>query len=162
VDANVAGADIVQVYNAGHAWVRDPGGVHDAPPAMRDDFEASVRRDIIPLLLAAADGKVRVRLGAQPPAGGLHFLELGDAEDTRVTLVVDSRAFVLRQMFSTAGPDGRAVDAEESFSDYRRVNGVMVPYRADVSRGGRVVLSRMLTAVALNDTIDDAVFARPR
>src|SRR5688572_11330790 len=37
VDAKVKEVDIVQVYNAGTAWVRDPAGVHDAPPPMRDD-----------------------------------------------------------------------------------------------------------------------------
>jgi zinc protease len=162
VDANVAGADVVQVYNGGRAWIRDPGGVHDAPPAMRDDFEASVRRDIIPLLLAAVDGRVRVRLGTEPAGGGVQSLQVGDTPESRVLLVVDSRGLVVKQTFSTAGPDGRPVDAEESFSDYRRINGVMVPYRADVSRGGRVVLSRMLTAVTLNSAIDDAMFARPQ
>ena len=64
VDANVAGAEVVQVYNAGSAWVRDPGGVHDAPPAMRDDFAASVRRDMIPML----DCRGRRAADRTPPA----------------------------------------------------------------------------------------------
>ena len=58
----LAGAQVIQVYNAGNAWVRDPGGIQDVPPAMRDDFAASVRRDTIPLLIAAAEGRLRVRL----------------------------------------------------------------------------------------------------
>ena len=38
VDATVGAAQVVQVYNAGAAWVKDPSGVHEAPPPMRDDF----------------------------------------------------------------------------------------------------------------------------
>ena len=29
VDAKVQGADVVQVFNGGNAWARDPAGVHD-------------------------------------------------------------------------------------------------------------------------------------
>jgi hypothetical protein len=47
VDATVAGAQVVQIYAGGNAWVKDPNGVHEAPPAMRADFAASVRRDTI-------------------------------------------------------------------------------------------------------------------
>jgi hypothetical protein len=42
------------------------------------------------------------------------------------------------------------------------VDGVQVPFRADVRRGGQVILSRMLTNVALNSPVDDALFVRPQ
>ena len=48
------------------------------------------------------------------------------------------------------------------FSDYRRVDGVQVPFRADVRRGGQVILSRTLTTVLLNTPLDDTLFARPQ
>ena len=51
----------VQVYNAGLAWLSDPGGVQDAPPPMRSGFAASVRRDTIPLLIAAAENTLTAR-----------------------------------------------------------------------------------------------------
>ena len=78
VDAKVQGADVVQVFNGGNAWARDPAGVHDAPPGMRDDFAASVRRDMIPLLVAAAEGKLTVRLLPDEGTGGqvLKVLEI--------------------------------------------------------------------------------------
>jgi hypothetical protein len=62
VDATVGGAQVVQIYNAGNAWVKDPNGVHDAPPAMRNDFAASVLRDTIPVLIGAMKGDYNVRL----------------------------------------------------------------------------------------------------
>ena len=64
------GAQVVQVYNAGTAWVRDPAGVHDVPPEMRDEFAASVRRDTIPVLIAAAEGKLALRLLPDEGADG--------------------------------------------------------------------------------------------
>ena len=164
IDATVAGAQVIQVFNGGAAWARDPAGVHDAPPAMREDFAASVRRDMIPLLLAAADGTMTVR--ALPDEGlegqVLKVLEISGRQLQPVRLYIDSHGLVVRQRFATAGVDGKPVDAEEVFADYRSVNGLQVPYRADVRRAGRVILSRTLTHVALNNTIDDTLFSRPQ
>jgi hypothetical protein len=160
VDATVAGAQVVQVYNAGTAWVRDPAGVHDVPPEMRDEFGASVRRDTIPVLIAAADGKLSVRL--LPDEGALKVLEISGPQLPPMRMYIDSENLIARQSFSTPGPDGKAVQADEVFSDYRRADGVQVPFRADVRRGGQVILSRTLTSVSLNTPIDDALFARPQ
>jgi zinc protease len=164
VDATVSGAQVVQVYNAGVAWVRDPGGVHDVPPEMRDEFAASVRRDTIPVLIAAAEGKLAVRLLPDEGADGrvLKVLEISGPQLPPVRLFIDNQSLIARQSFSTAGPEGRPVQADEMFADYRRVDGVQVPFRADVRRAGQVILSRTLTNVALNSSVDDTLFARPQ
>jgi zinc protease len=163
IDATVANAQVVQVFNGGMAWARDPAGVHDAPPAMREDFAASVRRDMIPLLIAAAEGKVTVRALPDETIDGqaLKVLEASGGQLQPVRLYIDNRGLVVRQRFTATGPDGQPVEAEEVFADYRSVNGVQVPYRADVRRGGRVILSRTLTSVALNTSIDNTLFNRP-
>jgi hypothetical protein len=164
VDATVAGAQVVQVYNGGVAWARDPGGVHDAPPGMRDDFAASVRRDIIPMLVEAAQGKLTVRTLPDEGSGGqvLKVLEISGSGLPAVRLYVDSQSRIARQSFQTPGPDGRPIDADELFSDYRAVDGVQVPFQAEVRRGGSVVLSRTLTKVTFNTPLDDTLFNRPQ
>jgi zinc protease len=163
VDATVAGADLVQVFNGGTAWVRDPGGVHDAPPAMREDFAASVKRDTIPLLIAAAEGKLAARVLPEEGVDGrtMKVLEISGAGIPAIKLFIDDKNMIARQTFSTPGPDGRPVQADEIFADYRAIEGLQVPFRADVRRGGRIILSRTLTRVVVNSPLDQAVFARP-
>jgi hypothetical protein len=75
---------------------------------------------------------------------------------------VDSQSRIARQSFQTPGPDGRPIDADELFSDYRAVDGVQVPFQAEVRRGGSVVLSRTLTKVTFNTPLDDTLFNRPQ
>jgi zinc protease len=164
VDAKVQGADVVQVFNGGNAWARDPAGVHDAPPGMREDFAASVRRDMIPLLVTAAEGKLTVRVLPEEGTGGqvLKVLEISGTGLMPVKLYVDSQSMVVRQAFQTPGPDGKRIQAEELFSDYRAVDGVQVPFRADVRRNGTLILSRTLTNVTFNSPLDDTLFARPQ
>jgi hypothetical protein len=131
---------------------------------MRDDFGASVRRDTIPVLIAAAEGKLAVRLLPDETTEGrmLRVLEISGPQLPPVRMFIDAQNLIVRQSFTTAGPEGKPVQADEVFSDYRRVDGVQVPFRADVRHAGRVILSRTLTQVALNTTIDDTLFARPQ
>lgn len=163
VDATVAGATVVQVYNAGDAWVRDPNGLHDPPPAMKADFAASVRRDTIPMLVAASDGRLTTRALPEQGADGRVFrvLEISGDQLAPVRLLVDPQGMIARQTFTVPGPDGRPVATEEVFSDYRDVDGIQVPFRAELRSAGRPVLTRTLTAVSLNAPVDDSLFARP-
>lgn len=164
VDANVAGAEVVQVYNSGQAWQRDPNGVRDAPEPMRQEFTASVRRDMFPLLIGAAEGSLTTKLLPEEGRDGkvLRVAEISGEGLAPVRLYIDPSYQVVRQTFSTTGPDGRAVQAEEVFSDYRDIEGIKVPFRAEVLRNGRPILERTLTEVQFNTELDSTLFARPQ
>jgi zinc protease len=167
VDADVAGAQVIQIYNAGNAWVKDPAGVHDAPPPMRADFAANVRRDIIPLLIGASEGRLSVR--SLPDERGragsgvksVKVLELSGGDIQPVRLYIDDQMLIAGQSFSAPGPGTRPVLTEEVFADYRLVNGVRVPFEAQLLQNGRPVLKRTLKTVDLNAPIADTLFARP-
>jgi zinc protease len=163
VDATFAGQQSVQAYNAGTAWVRDPAGVSAAPPAMRNDFAATVRRDTFPLLIAAAEGKVTVRQLAEEGSSGATFrvLEVSGQGLDPVRLYVDRDYRVARQSYATPGPDGRPSQAEEVYSDYRKVNGIDVPFKAVVLRDGRQILERTLKTVTFNTAVDPMLFQQP-
>jgi len=163
VDATFAGQQSVQAYNGGTAWVKDPAGVSAAPPAMRNDFAATVRRDTFPLLIAAAEGKLTVRQLPEEGKDGvtLRVLEVSGQGLEPVRLYIDRDYRIVRQTYSTPGPDGRPAQAEESFSDYRKVNGIDVPFRASVMRDGRQILERTLKSVTFNTAVDPMLFQQP-
>jgi predicted Zn-dependent peptidase len=164
VDAKIKGVDVVQVYNAGAAWVQDPAGIHEAPVPMREDFGNSVRRDTIPMLIAAAEGKYSVKVLPEEGREGrvLRVLEISGAQLPPVRLYIDPQGLIARQAFSTPGPDGKPVEVEEVFSDYRKVDGIMVPYKAELVRQGRTILTRTLRSVTMNSPVDAALFTRPQ
>jgi hypothetical protein len=163
VDATFAGQQNVQAYNAGSAWVRDPAGVSAAPPAMRSDFAATVRRDTFPLLIAASEGKLSVRPLPEEGKDGvmLKVIEISGEGLTPVRLYIDQNNRIVRQVYTTPGPDGRPSQAEEVFSDYRKVNGIEVPFKASVLRDGRLILDRTLKSVAFNVPVDASLFQQP-
>jgi hypothetical protein len=163
VDAMFGGQTSVQAYNSGTAWVKDPAGVAAAPPAMRNDFAATVRRDTFPMLIAAAEGKLTLRELPEEGADGavLKVLEVSGAGLDPVRLYIDRDNRIVRQTYSTPGADGRPAQAEERFSDYRKVNGIDVPFKATVLRDGRQILDRTLKSVMFNTPVDDKIFQQP-
>ena len=165
VDATVAGAQVVQIYNAGNAWVKDPNGVHDAPPAMRSDFAASVQRDTIPVLLGAMRGDYSVRLLPEEIRGdtrSMRALEFSGRNLGTLKLYVDDQNLIAKQAFSTSGPDGMPMQVEEVFSDYRTVNGVRVPFEAQLLQNGQPIMKRTLKSVTFNGPVAETLFTRPQ
>ena len=163
VDATFAGQQTIQAYNSGTAWVKDPGGVAAAPPAMRNDFAATVRRDTFPLLIAAAEGRLTVRQQAEEGSGGvvLKVLEVSGQGLDPLRLYIDRDYRIVRQTYTTPGPDGRPTNAEEQFSDYRKVNGIDVPFKASVLRDGQKILDRTIKSVTFNTAVDPMLFQQP-
>ncbi len=164
VDAEVNGTQTVQVYNAGTAWVKSPAGVQDAPPPMLADFAAGVRRDMIPLLIDAAEGRLTTRAyAAQKGRDGrtMRVLEISGTGVDRVRLYIDEQMLVTGQAYTRADPTGRQVLSEEVFSDYREVSGIRVPFEAELLQNGQPVLRRTLTRVVLNGPVPATLFAKP-
>jgi hypothetical protein len=165
VDAMLGTDRVAQVYNAGAAWQQDPGGVRDAPAAMRSEFEASVHRDMIPMLVAAAEGRLLVRpRQAEKTRDGrtVKALEISGVQLKPVTLFVDEKMLIAGQSFSTLGPGNQPVVAEEVFSDYRAVDGVQVPFEARLLQNGRAILTRTLKSVRFNTPVSESLFSRPQ
>ena len=164
VDATVGGAEVSQVFNGGTAWMRDPRGVVEVPSPARAEMAASVRRDMMPLLVAAAEGKLMLRLMPEESRQGqvLRAIELSGEGFSPVTLYVNAQNQVTRQVFTIPGPEGRSLRAEEVFSDFRAVDGVQVPFKAELLHDGQQILSRALTSVTFNGPIDDKLFTRPQ
>ncbi|MFB3853116.1 MAG: M16 family metallopeptidase [Vicinamibacterales bacterium] len=163
VDLELSSNTVVQTYADGEAWALDAFGVHDLPAAVRDGLRTSVERDVLLLLVRAATGQIRVRVGDPDGRGtsaGTSSSLRFDLPDGEVVLDVDrSSGLVLRQRYTEIGSMGSQA-VEESYSDYRSVEGIEVAFTA-IRRAGSTVLERKLTALTINAPMDSGLFARP-
>ena len=121
---------------------QEPGRNSDAPPAMAADFAASVRRDIIPLLIDAAEGRLTVRRAADQAARDgrpVQVLEISGAKLDRVRLFIDQQMLIVGQAYTvtTPGPQPRTLLSEEIFSDYRFVSGIRSVRDAQLLQNGQ-------------------------
>jgi hypothetical protein len=156
---------VVQVFAGGdEAWVKDPNkGVVVPPPAARKDFRDSVQRDVLLLLLRAQAGTLTLRL-REPDQGpdavqSIRTVELSAPDLERVTLSIETTTgMVVKESYPLPGG---ADMADESFTDYRDVDGVKIAYKASLRRGGLLVLTRSVTDVKVNVPIEPSVFTKP-
>jgi zinc protease len=167
VDAQLADARIVQVYANGTAWVKDPGGVRDAPPEMAAEFAASAKRDVLTLIVGAATGQLQVRpFGEQGHEGRTLkvFAVSGEGVPQVLVHVDPQNANIVKITYEATTPvpgSDQPRPTEEIFSDYREVDGVSLPFKATVMRNGMVLLERQLTNVEVNAAIPEGFFAKP-
>ena len=163
VDSLLGGHEIIHTYNGGSAWVKDLSGVSAASTGMQSDFAATARRDTYPMLIAAAEGKLTLRLAGEESKDGkvLTVLEISGSGLTPVRLYVDGAFRIVRQSYAAVGADGLPMKIEELFSDYRTVDNVAVPFKASVLSNGRLILERTIKTVTFNTRIDQKLFDQP-
>ena len=89
----------------------------------------------------------------------MRVLEISGPAIDRVRLFIDASMLIAGQAYSRPDPTGRPMLTEEVFSDYRVVNGVRVPFEAQLLQNGQPILKRTLTNVAINGPVSDTLFA---
>jgi len=138
--------------------------VRDAPAPMRDDFAASVRRDTFSLLIDAAEGRLTVRRLPDESAGAqqLRVLEIRGPGLEPVRWYITPNGLIARQRYTAVGADGQPAVTDETYSDYRMVNGIRMPFETQLVRAGSPVITRTLTTVTFNQRIEPSLFARPQ
>ena len=158
----VEAPDVVRGYDGAHAWMKDRGGVHDAPESLARDAALSLRRDVVALLLAAKDGALATRLlpDVKDPEGHVsHALEISAKDLNPIVLYIDPDTSMVRKRLFTANAPGRPI-VEEQFSDYRPVDGIQFAFQA-TQKVGPLSVERKVTDVKINAAIDPTLFKRP-
>jgi zinc protease len=158
VDADTPGGKVAQVYADGRYWVQDAHGVNEMPPAAQGPIQSSVQRDIVRVLLKAAEGRLVVRdVDSDDPLRGA--VEVSGDGMVPLTLVINRDNGLIEKARYVAGPgEGRS---EEEYSDYRNVNGVQVPFHTIVRRAGLSPLERDVKTLRFNVPLPAGLFTKP-
>jgi zinc protease len=166
VETKLPDATLVSAFDGTTVWTRDPEGSRDVPEAAAE-ARTSLKRDVIALLVAAANGTAKIRLlqdtrrdVGQDLSGGRveHSLELVSGDLDPIVLGVDARTLLVTRESYTAGRGGPGL-IEEMFSDYRPVGGVQMPFAAE-RRAGQFSVKRRVTDIQINAPLDPTLFKR--
>jgi outer membrane lipoprotein-sorting protein len=161
VDTTMPGGVVAQVFDSGSYWIQDARGTALAPAAAAEAIRGNVQRDPIGLLLALADGRVTARRGPDVTLGGrgLPVLEVDLRPGGPLTLVLDPASGLILQERYPAG-EGSG-DVEETFSDYRDVDGLQVAFSVKVRHPRLGEMTRVTRQFSINVPLDPALFAKP-
>jgi zinc protease len=154
--------EMLQGYDGQKAWMKTPGGVQDAPPAAAKMAKDELDRDLVSLLANSP------KLNAQ--ALGASKLEGKDVEGLLVTdpatkmevkLFVDPATGLVAGRSYVGAMMGAPGELQETYLEYKDVNGIKFPSHAVVSQNGSKRAEIKVNDVAINTEIADSVFAKP-
>jgi hypothetical protein len=160
VDSDMPAGRLTQVFDSGTFWIQDARGASVAPPGAAEAMRGNVQRDSIALLLALADGRVKARRGGDVTVDGraLPVLDVDVKPGGPLTLVFDpASGLILRQRYPAGSSAG---SVEETFSDYRDVDGLKVAFAVNV-RQPQGEVTRVLRQFAINVALAPGLFTRP-
>jgi hypothetical protein len=152
---------LVQVFDSGTSWVRDAGRVAVLSDDAAESLRRNVVRDPIGLLIALHDRRLAVRRGPDVSIEGhlMPVLEVDLRTAGPTTLVIDRETgLIVRQRYAARGVSG---EIEETFSDYRDVNGLQVAFSVIIRHPVEAPIRRVLRSFDYNVPIEPAIFARP-
>jgi len=154
---------VTQGYDGTQAWLKDPRGVRDGGEAMAREARASMRRDVISLLLGARSGALTPRLlpDVKDADGHVtHTLELSAPDLNPVILYIEPETSLIAKQTFIADAPGRPL-VQETFSDYRAVDGVQLSFQSVRTIVGTMSVERRALDIKINPPIDPALFKRP-
>ena len=152
----------VQACDGTDVWVKDQRGVRPQPETIARQVRVSLRRDVVALMLAAKMGALAPRIlpDVKSSAGVLdHVLELSAPDLNPILLYVNPESGLIDKLVFVDDAPSRAL-VEESFADYRDVDGIRIPFQGTRQIGTQRV-ERHSTGVKINVPIDPSLFKRP-
>ena len=162
IEMQTPNGPVIQVFDGAEAWMRDGHGVHEAPASLARDARASLRRDVVSLLLAAKDGSLNMRAlpDVRDNDGHIsHALEVSAKDLNPLILYIDTASGLVTKQSFIADAPGAPLVAEE-FSDYRVVDGVQIAFRA-IRKVGTLSVERRVSEIKINPPVDASLFRRP-
>lgn len=152
--------DLNIVFDGETATVMTPGGAQPLPPEMARSLKDAVFRDIIPLIVYLTDTDATVLyagtedisdvstsiLLVKQPSGGM--LKVNISNDTH---------HIVKFSYSDT-EQGVTIDKERFYSDYREIEGIMVPHRVDEYVVGNLYSESRTTSVKINSEVDESLF----
>lgn len=163
-ETNVAGTKMLQGYDGQRAWYTNPmTGAAEVMP----DAQAAMLRDQAdfegPLVNWAAKGNSVTLVGTVDVDGVKAYkITVKDKTGSTKTLYIDAVTFFEIKMETESDAMGKSVLVEIYRSEYKKVNGVLIPFRVETRMMGMAMSTTEITDAAVNVQVDDAVFAMPK
>jgi zinc protease len=161
VETRIPDGLLISAFDGSTAWTRDPQATREAPEPMAAEARSNLQRDVIRLLIGAEDGTLRVRAlqdGRNEQGRNVRTIELSSATMSPIVLSIDAETMRVTKEAFAAGPGGQAL-VEESFSDYRAVDGVQMPFMAE-RHVGPISVKRRVLDIQINRPLEPSLFKR--
>lgn len=160
VDVEVMGMLITQAYDGSMAWWVNPqtGATEEMP----ETDAAGMKRESMPsvsILDPKKYGLSYALKGKEQVEGKDHFvLEQTYPDGFKVTLYLDSETYLTTKTKGKPSSQMGEVEFEQFVSDYKKINGMMIPHSITTYQNGAEYMKITLTEVKFNTGLEDSFF----
>jgi outer membrane lipoprotein-sorting protein len=164
-EAQVQGMKMIQVYDGKTGWIVMPWTGSTDPQPMTDDMVKSMKDQV------EVEGSL---YNWQQKGHKVEFVDKEDVEGSpayklKVTkangnienIFIDAENFVLLKSISTVKVQGNDAESESDFSDFKEVEGAMIPFTIISKYKEQTVSHVTIDKVEVNKDVADEVFAKP-
>ncbi len=160
------GQTSVQVYDGSVGWKKRAFLANkDAQPFSSTEAKIAAQQPDLdgPLMDYAAKGSRVESEGVETVEGQETYkLKITSKDDQVRHLWIDSKTFLETRIDGTRTVDGKQRTVWSYYRDYRKVNGLIVPYAMETMVQGMPDSEHMrVETVAVNVNLDDALFTKP-
>ncbi|MCD6194044.1 MAG: outer membrane lipoprotein-sorting protein, partial [Candidatus Aminicenantes bacterium] len=153
-----------QAYDGETAWMINPqtGAAEELPPETSDDMRRQALGNDA-LLHPEKYGITYTYKGKEKINGKDYFvLEQVFSDGFKATLYVNPDTYlVYKTKARTTNQMGVEVEAETMFSEYKKIEGVMVPQKLTIYQDGEEFMTMTITEVKFNTGLEDSFFKMP-
>jgi zinc protease len=136
---------IVAYFDGKAGWLSLPQGVLPMPPQVVKQAQGEIFREWIPLVLSDRDASRTV------VASGPNAVEISGAEGENVRIELDSATGLpARQVYKETNMGGPPSEVTETFSDWRDVDGVKLPFKVLIEQNGKKTGEAAVSEIKLN------------
>jgi len=166
MDMTVQGKAFVQAFDGTTAWTINPFMGGEDPQKSNDEETAQARDDSDVIDGSLVDYKAK---GNAVELMGKEDIEGSSAYKLKVTKksgtidyeYLDAQTFLPILSKSKRKAMGQDMDVESATSNYKPVNGVMMPFSISQKMNGTAMLDLTIEKIEVNSPIDDSIFQMP-
>ncbi|RMF66288.1 MAG: hypothetical protein D6743_06660, partial [Calditrichaeota bacterium] len=152
----------VQVLNGDRGWSAIGGQISELSQTEKREMRRGLFRDTVRLFKMADDKELQVAyFGEEEVAGHKAFiLQIKNAAGDFFNLHIDSRNYhVVKKTYQGAAEVGFA-KLEERYADFRRVEGITLPFRIEVRANGHRFIESTVVAASFNLDLPENFFTK--
>ena len=163
VEADFAGSKIIQTYNGTTGWTYAPlMGITQPQELGNNDIRVMLNQVEMdsPLWNYKAKGKTVELLGSSDD-GKAYRIKVVSRNGDESTLYIDKETSLISKFDITQVENGMESKMETEMKDYRKVDGIPLPYSVVSKVGGVTVNTIKVESVEFNNKLDPALFEKP-
>jgi zinc protease len=154
--------EIVQAYDGKAGWVKSPQGTLDLSADDVKELENAITGDLVSLLGNFEAGSYQAQFLEEATIDGrrANVVLVTTPGQQAIKLYLDAETNMVTRKSFRSKEGGAPSENEETYSDYREVSGLRLPFKRSIKRNGKPFAEASITELKINSGVDDGVFAK--